>query len=157
MHNTWLSVEEFSKLTGKSVTELNQMCDENRLVCKEVDGQTYIEAATGSQIILPQVSSSLVVEDSNVNSQTFIEKTIGTILNLHEKVIDAKDETLEALRNENRFLKEGLVSMQEIYEEDRNIIETLTNELNATREELELMKRKYKLMWDQVSDKWGKK
>jgi hypothetical protein len=72
-------------------------------------------------------------------------------------VIDAKDETLEALRNENKFLREGLISMQEIYEEDRRIIETLTHQLNDTQEELELWKRKYKMMWDQVVSKGWKK
>ncbi|WP_314979587.1 DUF3972 domain-containing protein, partial [Campylobacter rectus] len=77
-------------------------------------------------------------------------KTIGTILNLHEKVLDAKDETLETLRNENKFLKEALISMQELYDEDRRTVETLTSQLKNSQEEVEFLKRKYKLMWNKA-------
>ena len=87
----------------------------------------------------------------------FVEKTIGTILNLHEKVLDAKDETLEALKSENQFLKEGLLSMQELYEDDRKAIETLTKQLQISQEELEFVKRKYKLMWGKAIENAAKK
>jgi hypothetical protein len=86
----------------------------------------------------------------------FVEKTISTILGLHEKVMDAKDETLDALKSENRFLKEALFSMQELYDEDRKTVETLTKQLQMTQEELEFTKRKYKLMWNKAVENYKK-
>jgi len=88
--------------------------------------------------------------DGRQIDHAFAEKTINTIIAFHEKVLDAKEETLDAIRRENKFLKEGLISMQEIYDEDRKTIETLTKQLETAQEELEFMKRKYKLMWNQT-------
>jgi hypothetical protein len=80
----------------------------------------------------------------------FVEKTIGTIINLHEKVIDAKDETIVSIKNENAFLKEALSSLQELYEEDRKTIATFTEQLKLSQQEVEFMRRKYKLMWNKA-------
>jgi len=88
--------------------------------------------------------SEMVVE------QGFVEKTIGTIINLHEKVLDAKDETLESLRSENEFLKDALSSLQELYDEDRKTIEALQQQLKLALDEVEFLKRKYKLMWNKT-------
>ncbi|MDD3466294.1 MAG: DUF3972 domain-containing protein, partial [Campylobacterales bacterium] len=54
------------------------------------------------------------------------------------------------LREENKFLKEGLISMQDIYEDDKKTMETLRSQIDLLQEELEFTKRKYKLMWGQV-------
>lgn len=82
----------------------------------------------------------------------FVEKTIGTIINLHEKVLDAKDETLKAVRVENEFLREALGSLQELYDEDRKTIHTLQEQLKLSQQEVEFMRRKYKLMWNKAID-----
>ena len=82
----------------------------------------------------------------------FVEKTIGTIINLNEKVLDSKDETIVAIRVENEFLREALSSLQELYEEDRNTISTLTEQLKLSQQEVEFMRRKYKLMWNKAVD-----
>ena len=82
----------------------------------------------------------------------FIERTIGTIINLHEKVLDAKDETLESVRAENEFLREALASLQELYDEDRKTIHTLQEQLKLSQQEVEFMRRKYKLMWNKAID-----
>jgi len=150
---TWLSINSYAKLTGKKLSEIEEMMKNGELVYRKDESGVFIE--TDSQENLPTTNGSqiLKVDMDSADGIQFVEKTIGTILNMHEKVIDAKDETLEALKNENKFLKEALVSMQEIYDEDRTTIETLSNELNATRDELEFMKRKYKLMWGKVVEK----
>lgn len=67
----WLEVEEFSKLT-------------------------HLDIPT-SKISHQSVDSGVVT----LPGDDFIEKTMGTILSLHEKVMDAKDETLDALKSEN--------------------------------------------------------
>ncbi|MFA7069754.1 MAG: DUF3972 domain-containing protein, partial [Sulfurimonas sp.] len=80
----------------------------------------------------------------------FVEKTIGTIINLHEKVLDAKDETIRAVKVENEFLREALASLQELYDEDRKTIHTLQEQLKLSQQEVEFMRRKYKLMWNKT-------
>jgi len=52
--------------------------------------------------------------------------------------------------NKNKFLKEALISMQELYDEDRKTVETLTKQLKNSQDEVEFLKRKYKLMWNKA-------
>ncbi|MDE7254735.1 MAG: DUF3972 domain-containing protein, partial [Helicobacter sp.] len=68
-------------------------------------------------------------------------------LTLHEKVLEAKDESISTLKSENKFLKDALFSMQDIYDDDQKSAQFLREQLQRTQEELESMKRKYKLMW----------
>ncbi|WP_201351822.1 DUF3972 domain-containing protein [Hydrogenimonas urashimensis] len=154
--STWLNIRAYAKLVGKDFDEVLDLIDRGMVDSKEEDGEIFIRAE--AQGNLPTSSGNLKGEVLRVDMETgdglqFVEKTIGTILSMHEKVVDAKEETLEALKNENQFLKEALMSMQELYDEDRRTIETLTGELNATREELEFVKRKYKLMWGKMVEK----
>lgn len=152
---TYLSVDEFCKLVHLNKEVVLAMVDNNSLKYKKEDGEIFIEAAAGTFSIVPSKKGE--VGHANVNMQDpqgFVEKTIGTILNLHEKVLDAKDETLEVLKNENTFLKDALYSMQELYDEDRKTIETLNLELENARKEIEFLKRKYKLMWNKAVENY---
>ena len=151
---TYLEISEFCQLVHLNRQTVNEMLTRGALISKEEDGKIYIEADENS-IIASGAKSTNVEKASEQNNSilagaSFVEKTIGTILNLHEKVLDAKDETLEALKNENKFLKEALYSMQELYDEDRKTVETLNNQLKIAQDEVEFMKRKYKLMWDKT-------
>lgn len=156
---TWLEVEEFSKLIHLDVPTIEDMISRGKLRVKEENGKKYIEASSGTRALMPVSKTShqaLASEVVALPGADFIEKTIGTILGLHEKVMDAKDETLDALKSENRFLKEALFSMQELYDEDRKIVETLTKQLEISQEELEFSKRKYKLMWNKAVENYKK-
>ncbi|WP_456323696.1 DUF3972 domain-containing protein [Hydrogenimonas sp.] len=151
---TWLSLRAYAKLLDKDFDEVVEMVDNGEIVSKEENGEIFVEADSRRHLPSEREDGELLKVDlESGDGVQFVEKTIGTILTMHEKVVDAKDETLEALKNENQFLKEALMSMQELYDEDRKTIETLSNELNATRDELEFMKRKYKLMWGKVVEK----
>ena len=151
---TYLEISEFCKLVHLNRQTVDEMLARGALISKEEDGKIYIEADENSIIASGAKSTNVEKSPEQNNSilagASFIEKTIGTILNLHEKVLDAKDETLEALKNENKFLKEALYSMQELYDEDRKTVETLNNQLKIAQDEVEFMKRKYKLMWDKT-------
>jgi hypothetical protein len=146
---TWLSISDFGRLVGKTLDEVGQMCRENKLVYKMENGEVYIEAASGTVAVIPKDDVSLLPLVS-ADTTNFVEKAIGTIIGMHEKVIEAKDETLEALKNENRFLKEGILSMQELYDEERNVVEVLSQQVVHLQEELDFAKRKYKLMWEKA-------
>ncbi|MDD3325066.1 MAG: DUF3972 domain-containing protein [Sulfurospirillaceae bacterium] len=154
---TWLEIEEFSKLTHLDIDTIREMIQDNKMVAKTENGKQYIEVNKGVHFLMPIITSA--VNDKNnetvaFSGAEFVEKTIGTILSLHEKVIDAKDETLDALKGENRFLKEALFSMQELYDEDRKTIEVLSAQLKQAQEELEFARRKYKLMWNKAVDNY---
>ncbi len=155
--STWILLDEFASMVGKSEDEIMELCNSGEIEHKEENGEIYVDVGSSAQLVLK--NSSVVAgndDDDRQISHSFAEKTIGTIIAFHERVLDAKEETLEALRRENKFLKEGLISMQEIYDEDRKTIETLTKQLEVAQEELEFMKRKYKLMWGQVVENHAK-
>lgn len=152
--NSWLEIEEFSKLVNLDISAIRSLIDERKLISKEEDGQCFVEVSRSAHALIPATRGIVLdeaYESSSVTmSSEFVEKTVGAILSLHEKVLDAKEETLDALKGENRFLKEALFSMQELCDEDRKVIETLTKQLELLRDELEFTKRKYKMMWNKA-------
>lgn len=148
---TYLEIDEFCKLVHLNRDVVDDMIQRGALKTKNENDKIYIEANEGTISIVPSSNSDVTLSlNPTLPGESFVEKTIGTILNLHEKVLDAKDETLEALRNENKFLKEALYSMQDLYDEDRKTVETLTNQLKIAQDEVEFLKRKYKLMWNKA-------
>ena len=153
---TWLEIKEFSKLVHLDIKTIEDMIERGKLSVKKEDGKVLIEASKGTSELMPlsKLDKSVDADVVTLEGANFVEKTIGTILGLHEKVMDAKDETLDALKSENHFLKEALFSMQELYDEDRKIVETLTKQLKHAQEELEFVKRKYKLMWNKAIDNY---
>jgi len=145
---TWLNIDEFSKLIGKSKEEIKSLCENGTLKYKTEDGIIYIEAEAGTKSLIPIHNDIEIIEEGSI-----VEKTIATLLNLHEKVLQAKDETIQTLKDENDFLKSSVISVQEIYEEDRKTIKSLQKQLQICQEELEFCRRKYKLMWGKVIKK----
>lgn len=148
---TYLELDEFCKLVRLNEDVVKGMIANGALNFKEEEGKIYIEANQGTFSVVPSnKDSNAPVNSMSLAGETFVEKTIGTILNLHEKVLDAKDETLEVLQRENKFLKDALYSMQELYDEDRKTIDILNNQLRHSQEEVEFLKRKYKIMWNKA-------
>ena len=156
--NSWLEIEEFSTLVNLDISAIQALIEEGKLISKEEDGQCFVEVSRSAQALIPATRGIVVdnsYENSSVNmSSEFVEKTVGAILSLHEKVLDAKEETLDALKGENRFLKEALFSMQELCDEDRKVIETLTKQLELLQDDLEFTKRKYKMMWNKAVESY---
>jgi len=143
---TLLTIEEFEKISGKTRSEIFRLCKEKQLKCKKSDNNIYIEMENSNQVI--PLSDIEIVKSDDI-----AKKTLATFLNMHEKVLMSKDETIEALKDENKFLKESIVSLQEIYEESRITIERLQKQLEISQEELEFCRKKYKLMWGRVLKK----
>lgn len=153
--NSWLEIEEFSALVNLDLSAVEAMVEAGNLASKVEEGKCYVEVSRSAQALIPATQGIVLNEEvphgsSLVLSSDFVEKTVGAILSLHEKVLDAKEETLDALKSENRFLKEALFSMQELYDEDRKTIETLTKQIEYIKDELEFTKRKYKMMWNKA-------
>ena len=151
---TWLLLDEFLRLSGLKKEKVAELIKDKTIKSKQENGRIYVEASTGTSALIKKVENRLVSLDMNGNAldPVFVEKTIATILGLHDKVLSSKDETIAAFKSENSFLKEALVSMQEIYDDDKKTIEILRQQLQKTQEEVEFVKRKYKLMWGKVSN-----
>ncbi len=153
-----MSIAEYADLTGLDESAIHDLIANDKLTTTESNGEILIDPSKGTQSVIPAQVQELSAHTSDiVVGPQFVEKTIGTIINLHEKVLDAKDETIESVKNENLFLKEALASLQELYEEDRKTIETLTDQLKHSQQEVEFMRRKYKLMWGKVIDEYADK
>jgi hypothetical protein len=154
----WVSVKEFSRITGTGLDEIHEMISSDSLNYKEIDGVIYLDTTQSGKIIAPKVMKSLTTSnDNNTLNLDFVEKTISTILNLHEKVLSSKDETLDVLKEENMFLKEALISVQEILEQERENVKVLSEQLKNSQDELNFVKKKYKLMWGKVVDGYNTK
>jgi len=153
----WMHVDEYCRLTGLERSAVDQLIARDKLSIMEDSGQVYIDPSKGAKSVVPAKVQELISrQDGDILvGEQFVEKTIGTIINLHEKVLDAKDETIESVRNENDFLKEALGSLQELYDEDRKTIELLSDQLRHAQTEVEFMRRKYKLMWGKVVEEYA--
>ncbi len=149
----WMSEEEYSTLTGLDISAIDDLVERGKLTVKVEDGVRLIDPSKGAtEVVVPQKLQELVEKNTHemVVQPEFVEKTIGTIINLHEKVLDSKDETIEAIKVENEFLRDALASLQELYDEDRKTIHTLQEQLKLSQQEVEFMRRKYKLMWNKA-------
>jgi len=145
---TWLSLEEFIQLSGKTKEEILKACKNKELKCKKSEGTIYIEIDSLANSLVPLQEVEIINKNEDIT-----QKTIATLLILHEKVLMSKDETIEALKEENEFLKKSIYSIQEIYEDSQETIKRLQKQLEICQEELQFCKRKYKLMWGKVLDK----
>ena len=150
----WMSEEEYSELTGLDMSAIEDLIEHGKLSVKVENGQRLIDPSKGANAVVPAQLNELSKHNTSdmVVQPQFVEKTIGTIINLHEKVLDAKDETIQSVKVENEFLREALASLQELYDEDRKTIHTLQEQLKLSQQDVEFMRRKYKLMWNKAID-----
>jgi hypothetical protein len=149
----WMSIDEYAQMTNMDRSAVEALIVRGKLTTLIEDGEVIIDPGQGMSGLVPTTMHELSASESDITlGASFVEKTIGTIINLHEKVLVAKEETIESIKNENEFLKDALSSLQELYEEDRNTIATLTEQLKLSQQEVEFMRRKYKLMWGKVID-----
>jgi hypothetical protein len=148
MHEHWMSIYEYAELTNMDVDAIEALIVRGKLTTIVEEGVVLIDPAQSMGDLVPATLTEMSASHADVTmGASFVEKTIGTIINLHEKVLFAKEETIESIKNENMFLKEALASLQELYDEDRKTIDTLTTQLKLSQQEVEFMRRKYKLMW----------
>ncbi len=148
----WLEIDEFCNNIGLNKKVVDVMINKGELKSKVEDGVTYVKSNSTSVVVSNQDAHEVI----DIKDEQFAKHAIGTILDMHEQVVDAKDETVEALKSENRFLKESLFSLQELYDEDRKTIEALQKQLKISQDEVEFLKRKYKLMWNKTVENYKK-
>jgi len=94
--------------------------------------------------------------DKKIATVEFVKSSFNSVLKLHEEIIASKEENLTQLKDENKLLKELILSIQDINSEDRETIDILTKQIKSLQEELEFTKRKYKLMWNKAVENYKK-
>jgi len=156
MEASWLNIDEYAKTVQIDRATVEEMIDRNELNSELQNGVVFVDARSNTKALIPEVMKGSGGNASDMMvQQAFVEKTIGTIVNLHEKVLASKDETIASVKDENLFLKEALIQMQELYNEDRNTVGTLTEQLKLSQDEVTFLRRKYKLMWGKVVEDYA--
>lgn len=156
MEASWLNIDEYAKTVEIDRATVEEMIERNELHSENKNGVIFVDARSNPKALIPEVMKESGASDHDLMvQQGFVEKTIGTIVNLHEKVLASKDETIAAIKDENLFLKEALIQMQELYNEDRNTVGTLTEQLKLSQDEVTFLRRKYKLMWGKVVEDYA--
>lgn len=149
---SWITIEEFVQISKLEKEKILEMVSNGDLKGIQKDGKFYIDASSSAKAVV--VSNNAVMVDSSsqggIVDSEFVEKTIGTILSLHEKVMTSKEETISSIKSENQFLKDALFNTQEVYEDDKKTIALLREQLKVAQDEIEFLKRKYKMMWGKV-------
>lgn len=149
MRENWIKIDEFLQITGININEVRTLISSGQINAKYIDGELFVDSISGTNALVKTTQNTL----ANNADAGFIEQSIGTILSLHDKVIEAKDETIAAIKNENVFLKDALLSAKESQNEDKRTIDALKEEIATKKQELESMQRKYKLMWGKMLNK----
>lgn len=152
MKENWIKFEEFLSITGFEAQNVKNLIASGQINGKYIENELYVDSVSGTNALVKTTQNTLVAKSLDAG---FVEQSIGTILNLHEKVIEAKDETIAAIKNENAFLKDSLLSAKEAQADDKKNIEALKAEVEAKKSELEALQRKYKLMWGKMMGKQG--
>lgn len=144
----WLKIDEFLTITGLKIEQIKELINKGQINAKYIENILYVDSVSGTNALVKSTQNDLVAK-SGVDGD-FFEQSIGTILSLHEKVVEAKDETIATIKGENQFLKDTLLSAKEKEADDRKMIDSLRQEIEIKRQELEAIQRKYKLMWGKM-------
>lgn len=153
MRENWLKIDEFLTITGLQISDIKNLITNGQINAKYINNVLYIDSVSGTNALVKSTRNTLT--EQNIDT-SYIEQSIGTILSLHEKVIEAKDETIASIKNENQFLKDALLNARESQTEDKKTIDNLRGEVESKKQELEAMQRKYKLMWGKMLNNGNK-
>ncbi len=144
----WIKIDEFLTITGLDSSRVKDMIINGQINAKYIENVLYVDSVSGTNALVKNTQNDLVAK-SGVEG-AFFEQSIGTILSLHEKVVEAKDETIAAIKSENQFLKDTLLNAKDKEADDKKTIDTLREEVERKKQELEALQRKYKLMWGKM-------
>lgn len=101
-------------------------------------------------------TSAIMKQAHAPTTEDFIKQSFEAVLTLHEEILWSKEERLISMQEENAFLKESLYAVQNIYDEDKTTIKLLSQQLKSSQEELDFVKKKYKMMWNQAVENYGR-
>ena len=144
----WLKIDEFLTITGLKIEQIKELINKGQINTKYIENILYVDSVSGTNALVKSTQNDLMAK-SGVDGD-FFEQSIGTILSLHEKVVEAKDETIATIKGENQFLKDTLLNAKEKEADDKKMIDSLRQEIEIKRQELEAIQRKYKLMWGKM-------
>lgn len=94
----WIKIDEFLTITGLKTEQIKELINKGQINAKYIDSVLYVDSVSGTNALVRSTQNDLVAK-SGVEGD-FFEQSIGTILSLHEKVIEAKDETIATIKGE---------------------------------------------------------
>jgi len=118
--------------------------------------ESTLEEEVESSVIPQEQVNALMVEAHTSTTEAFIKQSFEAVLRLHEEILWSKEERMLSMQEENSFLKESLYAVQNIYDEDKTTIKLLREQLKNSQEELDFVKKKYKMMWNQAVENYGR-
>lgn len=142
----WRDIESFIEDTSYTKAQIARLVKNGEIEAKNQEGKLYLRHKESLPAL--NASSKALVKEPEVLMQEVLQK----VLDIHSKFALAKDEVIASLKSENEFLKNAVLSMQEAYMQDKKMLDFLREELQRSRQELELVKKKYRLMWDKIND-----
>ena len=86
----WLKIDEFLTITGLKIEQIKELINKGQINAKYIENILYVDSVSGTNALVKSTQNDLVAK-SGVDGD-FFEQSIGTILSLHEKVVEAKDE-----------------------------------------------------------------
>lgn len=143
----WQDVESFIEDTSYTKAQIARLVKSGELEAKNENGQLYLRHKES----LATLNSKPLIKTKD--PEVLMQDVLQKVLDIHSKFAFAKDEMIANLKSENEFLKSTILSMQEAYMQDKKMLDFLREEAQKSQEELEAMKKKYKLMWDKVREK----
>ena len=90
MHEHWMSIHEYADLTQMDPEEVEALIVRGKLTTFVEEGVILIDPSQVMGGIIPASITELSTSHADITiGASFVEKTIGTIINLHEKVLIA--------------------------------------------------------------------
>ncbi|WP_051420490.1 DUF3972 domain-containing protein [Helicobacter pametensis] len=141
----WQDLESFIADTSYTKAQIARLVKSGEIEVKNEEGMLYLRHRES----LPSIATQMEVTPSK-DPSLMMQEVLQKVLDIHSKFALAKDEMIASLKSENEFLKSTILAMQEAYMQDKQMLDFLRQEVQASKQELEEMKKKYKLMWDRV-------
>lgn len=143
----WQDLDNFIEDTSYTKAQIARLVKSGELEAKNQDGKLYLRHKES----LPALNAKL--EDfGKKEPAVMMQEVLQKVLDIHSKFALAKDEVIASYKSENEFLKSTILSMQEAYMQDQKMLSFLREEAQRSKEELEKMRKKYKLMWDKIKE-----
>lgn len=144
----WQDLDSFLEDTSYTKAQIARLVKSGEIEAKNINGELFLRHKEN----LPSFLSPLEIQQKR-EPVVVMQDVLQKVLEIHSKFALAKDEVIAGYKNENEFLKATILSMQEVYMQDKKMLEYLREEIQKSKGELEMMQKKYKLMWDRASKK----
>lgn len=144
---TFIPLDEFCALTRMESDCIPKEC------LQFLDEGAFLDPRSALKIFLDHLGSYLIASDvSGFKIQPlYLEETIGILSGLYERVLEKESSLYKNSKQEADKVFEDFLALKKEHESARSYTQKLEILLQKKEEEIDFLKRKYKLMWGKVS------